>query len=291
MRDAPLHLIDWIAEGAPYFARYFELPVVAGPPHGFLRRDYCDVIAFLDGEGTNVVLDPDGKVREEPITPGTLYFWRPQDRHRVDPGGSDGLRCVQVGFPMAEWQAFVDLADIDPARTTGATPPSLRFDPQDSPLIGLFRDVVGALAGEASKLDLIRFWTGLVPLLLPRTEDADARGAAPDWLLTSIERLRDEEALRIGVPRLLELSHVSSTHLSRTVRRYFGITPSALVEDLRLRRASQLLSTTSASISDIAERCGFSNSAYFSTRFRRATSVSPREYRARARTGLLAPPR
>jgi transcriptional regulator GlxA family with amidase domain len=74
-----------------------------------------------------------------------------------------------------------------------------------------------------------------------------------------------------------------------TTRRYLSTTPRGLVMELRLRHAALLLSTTSDSVRTIAARCGIENFPYFSTSFRRAYHLTPRDYRARHRRGL--PPR
>jgi len=82
---------------------------------------------------------------------------------------------------------------------------------------------------------------------------------------------------------------VSRRQLARATQRYYGMTPTDLVADLRMRHAARLLSTTEESIGAISRRVGFEDAAYFSNRFRRATSVSPREYRDRARGVLPSP--
>lgn len=64
--------------------------------------------------------------------------------------------------------------------------------------------------------------------------------------------MREEENLRGGLPRLVELAHVTPSHLTVTSRRYFQKTPTGLLADLRLRHAAVLLSRTSESIGAIA---------------------------------------
>ena len=58
------------------------------------------------------------------------------------------------------------------------------------------------------------------------------------------------------------------------------MSPQAYIESVRLDRAAQLLRVSRWTIAQVAERTGFSNAYYFSTRFRRRHGVPPSQYRA-----------
>ena len=59
-----------------------------------------------------------------------------------------------------------------------------------------------------------------------------------------------------------------------------GKTPNQHLTDLRINRAKQLLSDNKMfSVASIAENCGFSDSLYFSTCFKKHVGVSPLNYR------------
>ncbi|MEY2848589.1 MAG: hypothetical protein RI885_1254 [Actinomycetota bacterium] len=74
----------------------------------------------------------------------------------------------------------------------------------------------------------------------------------------------------------------------RTVNRRFhahlGTTPLRWLTDLRVRRAQGMLETTAHSIELVARHSGFSSTAYFRIQFKRATGVTPQQYRGRFRT-------
>lgn len=73
----------------------------------------------------------------------------------------------------------------------------------------------------------------------------------------------------------------SSSHL-RHLFAERGETISDSLSKIRLNRAADMLKTTPYSVTEIAVRCGFSDSNYFSTTFRRRFGVSPREYRKKS---------
>lgn len=60
-----------------------------------------------------------------------------------------------------------------------------------------------------------------------------------------------------------------------------AIPPQTYIENVRLDRAAQFLRMTPWTIGQVADRTGFSNAYYFSTRFRRRHGVPPSQYRSR----------
>lgn len=74
---------------------------------------------------------------------------------------------------------------------------------------------------------------------------------------------------------------VTPTHLSRIMRRATGRSASAAIEERIIREARRNLAYSNLLISEIAYQLGFSDPAYFSRVFARATGLPPREFRAR----------
>ena len=71
-------------------------------------------------------------------------------------------------------------------------------------------------------------------------------------------------------------------YFRRCFRETVGTTPLAYLTGLRINKAKLLLTDSSfVSVAQVAAQCGFSDSFYFSSRFRRAEGCSPMQYRAR----------
>jgi len=68
-------------------------------------------------------------------------------------------------------------------------------------------------------------------------------------------------------------------YLGARIRRATGKSFSTLLREYRVERAEVLLRSTARPITEIAFQCGFTDSNYFSTVFRRARGLSPRRYR------------
>ena len=69
-----------------------------------------------------------------------------------------------------------------------------------------------------------------------------------------------------------------------------AMSPQTYIENVRLDRAAQLLRMTHWSIGQIAERTGFSDAFYFSTRFRRRHGLPPSSYRLLSEIGTPGTP-
>lgn len=78
---------------------------------------------------------------------------------------------------------------------------------------------------------------------------------------------------------------------TRTMNRRFkhanGNTPVQYLRDIRMRNARELLKTSNISISDIAARVGYQDTAYFSALFRQQLGRTPSAYRAMVRAKLF----
>lgn len=70
----------------------------------------------------------------------------------------------------------------------------------------------------------------------------------------------------------------------RKLRTLVGHTPITLLNSVRLREARRMLTETNLPVQEIATRCGYGSSQYFSRAFRSAEGVSPKAYRAAAQS-------
>lgn len=98
-------------------------------------------------------------------------------------------------------------------------------------------------------------------------------------VLSFVERSYDED---ITLQRLAAIAGMSESSLVRTFRRAVGTSPIEYALAVRIGRASEMLRNSDLRVSEIAFRCGFNDSNYFTRRFRKATGMAPRDYRARA---------
>ena len=73
--------------------------------------------------------------------------------------------------------------------------------------------------------------------------------------------------------------HYSKNYVIRIFNKEFGKSPIQYINDVKINKATYLLETTSRPIEEIAEKCGFSDYAYFYRRFVKKTGLSPLKWR------------
>ena len=90
-----------------------------------------------------------------------------------------------------------------------------------------------------------------------------------------------EENLRedLTLDRISEVLAMSPGHFAHVFKTTTGLAPHHYVVERRIDRAKGLLRKTELPIAEIAHRVGFQNQSHFSFAFRRATGVTPRQFR------------
>ena len=85
----------------------------------------------------------------------------------------------------------------------------------------------------------------------------------------------------VDLDELAAIAHMSKRSFLRVFQSATGTSPLAWVIEKRIVRARHLLRQTDRRVTEIAFDVGFNDSNYFTRQFRKATGISPREYRQR----------
>ncbi len=96
---------------------------------------------------------------------------------------------------------------------------------------------------------------------------------------TAVEMLRHDITAKISPEEIAQHIGISYSLFRRIFREKMGISPAQYQMNIRQKKAQELLTTTNHSIAKIAENLGFSDTAQFSTFFRKRQNMTPREYR------------
>ena len=84
---------------------------------------------------------------------------------------------------------------------------------------------------------------------------------------------------KITLRTLADLTGYTPNYFHRLFTEIMGTTPQKYLTDIRIGHAKNLLAGTQKSLSEIAYECGFSSQSHFNTQFRKATLLTPYEYR------------
>lgn len=100
-----------------------------------------------------------------------------------------------------------------------------------------------------------------------------------EWI-TQIKAYIDEhydESLTLHT--LADISHGSPYHLQKTFKKVLGISPVEYIQQIRISKAKEYLSTTDKPLVEIGATIGMSNIPYFITLFKKITGITPIQFR------------
>ena len=233
---------------------------VLRPPYRMvrLRSVHSHIVATVDGRGRTLV---DGRAVE--WGPGQVLL-APVGQHHAFEAVGDGpwtiawvfyddtesapvLRGRRPELVEADASDFISILQILTREAAGAAQPAMLES-----LVTILDMAARRLAGsEAVDQRLWRLW-----------EKADAE-LASDWSVAGLARL----------------ACMSEEHLRRLCQRYYQRSPMDHLTQLRMRRASTMLRSSSAKLEDIAQSIGYGSVYSFSVAFRRWSGAPPGEFR------------
>ena len=97
----------------------------------------------------------------------------------------------------------------------------------------------------------------------------------------ALEYVDQHYAENLSVELLAKECFVSSSHLSHLFRSSLNTSVKQYINDLRIERAKALLLDPKVRLYEVGSRVGISDASYFSKTFRKATGMTPSEYRAK----------
>lgn len=117
------------------------------------------------------------------------------------------------------------------------------------------------------------------PLGIATRQSTDTLAVADPQLARALRFIRERACEGIGVADILRHAPMARRSLENRMQATIGRTPNAEILRVKISRARQLLASTDLNLSEIAARCGFRYSEYFSVVFKRETGIAPGEYR------------
>lgn len=232
-------------------------------------HDFYEITAVCRGNGLHLINGTKFQQFE-----GDVVFLRPGDCHAFLKQSED-IIMISFSVEKSEFEKIAEvfssevLDDLKPR----AMPKSFHC-PSLSPNINLNHNVMKSDYAEHDLKFLLSFFL---------KEYIDAMGqeksGLPRNLDYAIKEMQNYENLKGGVPRFVELSFYSQSHLSRLVKAHFNLTLHEYVLNLRLAAAYNELVLTGESTESICEKIGYSSLSHFNKIFKEKFKATPAEVR------------
>lgn len=115
--------------------------------------------------------------------------------------------------------------------------------------------------------------------LLDQDLEPKAGGRLAPWQFRRVRERLEAGGSRPSVPELAALCGISVRHLHRQFLNLTGVTISDYVETHLVNQAKTMLGSSALTVKQIAQAAGFDHANSFSRTFRRATGMTPLQYR------------
>ncbi len=99
-----------------------------------------------------------------------------------------------------------------------------------------------------------------------------------EMIANVIGYIKENLTADLSLKALAEYAGFSPAHFHHCFKASTGQTLRNFVEEQRIKKAANLLTTTQYTLTEIAYECGFSSQSYFSYAFKRKMKSTPREY-------------
>ena len=123
-------------------------------------------------------------------------------------------------------------------------------------------------------------------LLAAQNEFTPRRGDSPAEIVEIVMAyIRHNYADQVVFSDISDKYNFSSAYLSKIFKEHTNTSPGKYLIDYRLKIAKKLLLDSDYSVKDIAERVGFTDPFHFSKSFKKATGLSPAQFREQPNNG------
>lgn len=138
-----------------------------------------------------------------------------------------------------------------------------------------FGDIlVGSWEGIQSRM--YQYFGGITAELIEsRKQIQNASGMMPkvvDFLELNYMR-------KISQQECADYFHLNKDYLSRAFKKHTGVGMAKYLNNIRIRKAKELLKSTDLQVMEIADQVGYFDAKYFSRQFKLATGMTPAQYR------------
>lgn len=246
-------------------------------------HDYYEVFLILASDVVHYIND-----EEVHLSRGTLVFIRKEDRHTFEYASTKEPSLCNLSFKeeiLLELFQYLSKGYPSKKLLSQPMPPSIVLDENG---ITWFQDQLKQLNSVNSarkeklweleyhcRLFLLKLFTRYFVSAVSDAEKSDI----PGWLVKLNVEMNKLENFSKGSEQMVCLSGKSPDYLGRMVKKYYGMTISEYINQLRLNYFANTLMTSDMPILDLCFECGFQNVSYAYGQFKKKYGMSPLKYR------------
>ena len=242
-------------------------------PH---THNYYEFFLMIKGKSTHIV-----NSCKQNLTSGYLLFIRDFDVHDYIKTSEEEFDFINLAFTKEIMEECLDYLGDEFDK-------NMLFSPKTPPYIivtehekdKLFYEMSEFINVEDKKAVRLKLKVFLVNILSSYFQNySKSEETVPLWLEMSYEKMKKPQNFIKGVERMYEMSGKTREHLSRSLKKYYNITPTEYVNELRLNYSANMLLSSNLSVAEVCFECGFENISWFYQLFTKKFKMSPKKYR------------
>lgn len=242
---------------------------------GRILNEY-QMLYIVEGSGTF----SSAHLKNVSIKAGDIFFLFPREWHSYHPQPQTGWKSYWIGFKGENMDKRVACGFLSPAKAiyhVGYSADIIR-------LYELAQDTANREQAYSQQMlaGIVNHLIGLV-YSLERNMFFNKDSAQVELITKARLKIRQNLQTDITIQDIATELGVSYSTLRKLFKAYTGFPPALYQQELRLQRAMELLSSSEMSVKEIAYLLNFDSSGYFSTKFKKKTGVTPKEFREKIR--------
>lgn len=241
------------------------------PEKGRVLQEY-QLLYLVEGAG---ILSTD-HVKNVKLKAGDIFMIYPGEWHTYFPQKGCEWKSYWIGFKGKNMDDRVQAGFMSPVKP-------ISHIGYSEEVVRLYRRAmqVAEIEGpyyQQTLAGIVNYLVGLV-YTLQRKRQLSVKNSNVDVVNKAILLIRDNLENGETIQDFAIQLGISYSSLRKIFKEVTGFAPANYQQELRLRRAMEMLSTSSLSVKEIAYQLHFDTADYFSTKFKNKTGLTPSEFR------------
>ena len=239
-------------------------------------HDYFEIEIVVSGSGTYLY-----ERQKTKIGAGFAYFLTPANIHAVIPNKNDPIKVLHIRFnEHALCEDVLKLVILkERCLLVCFTPEELNDIIYCFKLLEQDFKRPQTVAERFIRLDVSRICLSIFYKSYPEKSQSISSSMPDTGLQRAYWFMRCNFQKKITIQDVAAVANLSPNHFSMIFKKCFGRSYSEMIQHFRIQYATNMLSTTTANIDEIAYETGFSSGSHFIAAFKKEKGVTPKEFR------------